>query len=212
MASPDQVARNLLLEHDLAAIVDRSNRRGIELIVLKGIPLALRLFARVDARAMVDNDLLVRRKDAASAFAALRDLGYESIDSRRVETQLDYDYEYRLSRALPAGGSVMAEIHWNITPQDLYPIDEEILWRHTEDFAWRDRRLRVFDRALTLVHLAAHFAQSDFASAQVLNDVAWTWNLWYAGQDCDAVLALAGETGLVHVSTSRYPPQTISTC
>jgi hypothetical protein len=57
---------------------------------------------------------------------------------------------------------------------------------------------RVFDRPMTVVHLAAHFAQSEFNIHQVLRDVACAWNAWYAGSDQREVLALAEATHLEH--------------
>ena len=194
------VVRNLLLEDELGRIVDAFERASIELVVLKGIPLAMRLFGAIDSRAMVDNDLLVRRGDAHRALEALRELGYESIDCRTLESQLDVDYQYRMARKLPASGSVLAELHWNAFVEDLYPVSEAMLWEHSEPFELGARRLRVFDRPMTVVHLAAHFAQSDFAIRSILDDLARAWNLWYASAaETESVVALARRTGLVHV-------------
>ena len=193
------IAQNLLIEHDLGVLADCFATHGIDLVVLKGIPLALRLFGKIDAREMVDNDLLVHRADAERAFSLLEGLGYKSVDGRQIERELDHDHEFRLARPLPGDGWLGAELHWNCFAQDLYPVPEPALWRHTEVFHWKNRTINVFDRPLTLVHLAAHFAQADFAVPQTLGDVAQAWNLWYsAGQNPDEALALARETGLIH--------------
>jgi Uncharacterised nucleotidyltransferase len=196
--APRAVARNLLLEHDLRIVVDLFVANAIDLVVLKGIPLALRLFGEIDAREMVDNDLLVRQADARRAYSLLEGLGYLSVDGRRIDDQLDYDYEFRLARPLPSDGWLGAELHWNCFARDLYPVAEAVLWQHTESFHWNERTINVFDRPLTVVHLAAHFAQADFAVPQTLRDVAQAWNLWYADADPAEALDLARQTGLIH--------------
>lgn len=196
--SPAAIALNLVLEAELPTLVGYLESRGIDVVVLKGVPLALRLFGSIAARTMIDNDLLVRRADAIRAVQLLSATGYESIDCRRVENQLSVDYQYRLVRKLPGGGRLCAELHWSPFSQLLYPVPEEVFWEHTEAFRWNGRSVRVFDRPLTLVHLAAHFAQSDFAIPQILRDVAAAWNLWYAHSTADDALDLARQTGLIH--------------
>ena len=194
------VVRNLLLEKELRAIAEEFRRRSIDLLVLKGIPLALRLFGSIDSRSMVDNDLLVRKADAHEALRLLRDLGYESIDHRTLATQLDFDYQYRLWRLVPNVGAVYAELHWSAFPNDLFPVSESVLWEHREPFdLGLSKPILVFDPPMTLVHLAAHFALSDFAVASILKDVAAAWNRWYAGRDASPALALARAVGLEHV-------------
>lgn len=194
------VVRNLLLEEELRCIVQEFDRQAIQLVVLKGIPLALRLFGAIDCRVMMDNDLLVRRTDAPRALRCLRALGYRSIDCRTLGRQLDVDYQYRLLRPLPGGVRVHAELHWNAFPEDLFPFPEALLWEHCEPFdCGSTPSIAVFDRPLTLVHLAAHFALSDFAVPSILVDVAQAWNLWYADSDPGEAIELADRTGLIHV-------------
>jgi len=171
--------------------------QGIDVVVLKGIPLALRLFGSIAARSMVDNDLLVRRAQAVRAVRLLSAAAYQSFDSRTIETQLSLDYQFRMARPLPGGGSLCAELHWNAFSNILYPVPEEVLWEHVESFTCDGSTVRVFDRPLTLVHLAAHFAQSEFAVRQILRDIAGAWNLWYAGSAADEAVELARRIGLV---------------
>lgn len=199
-APPRAVARNLLLEHELRRIGEEFQRRSLDLVILKGIPLALRLFGTVDSRVMVDNDLLVRRADAPRALELLRGLGYESIDGRSLGRQLDVDYQYRLVRTVSRGAKVHAELHWNAFPEDLYPVPEELLWQHCESFdLGLPKPILIFDRPLTIVHLAAHFAVSDFAVPSILVDVAQAWNRWYVDTDPTEALELARRTGLIHL-------------
>ncbi|MGH7899903.1 MAG: nucleotidyltransferase family protein [Candidatus Binatia bacterium] len=192
------LALNLVLEADLRLLVRALGERGIDVVVLKGIPLALRLFGSIAARAMIDNDLLVRRSEVFRARDVLAEHGYESIDCRRIETQLAFDYQYRMAKRLPGEGFLSAELHWHAFSQLLYPVSEEVLWAHVEPFTWDGLTVEVFDPPLTVVHLAAHLAQSDFAVPQILRDIAAAWNLFYAHAEPDDVLELGRETGLIH--------------
>ena len=194
-----RLAQNLVLQAELSTLVANLEERGIDVIVLKGIPLALRLFGSIAARDMVDNDLLVRRDQAIRAVEILGAAGYRSFDSREIASQLALDYQFRMSRPLPKVGALCAEVHWNAFSNVLYPVPEGVLWAHVESFTANGSTFRVFDPPLTLVHLAAHFAQSDFAVRQILLDVAAAWNLWYADCGGDAPIALAREIGLADV-------------
>jgi hypothetical protein len=192
------LAVNLALAADLRVLVDALDAAGIDVVVLKGIPLTMRLFGSLGARSMIDNDLLVRRGDAERAATVLGSRGYESIDDRKLANQLALDYEFRMRRPLPGGGFLYAELHWTPFSQLLYPVNEEQVWSRVEPYSWDGRTLRVFDRPLTLVHLAAHFMQSDFAIPQVLRDVATAWNRWFADTTAQPAIDLARELGLVH--------------
>lgn len=198
-SDPDRLARSLLLEAELFRILAALDARSIPVIVLKGIPLARRLFGRIDARNSFDNDVLVRGCDVREACLAMAAAGYLSIDCRTIECQLNVDFQYRMARPVGAAGEVSAELHWSAFPTDLYPVDEKILWTHSESFHVGRRWVRVFDRPLTIIHLAAHFAQHLFAVRSILDDVAAAWNCWGAAIDHEDLVALAGAAELTAV-------------
>ncbi len=180
-------------------IVSALADRGIPSIVLKGIPLTLRLHGRIDGRESFDNDVLVHKVDALKAREAMANVGYEPVDGRTIERQLEVDYQYRMARLVGAAGLASAELHWNAFQPDLYPVAEDILWAHSEAFDLGGKGVRVFDEPLTLLHLAAHFAQHLFAERSMLRDVAAAWNLWGATVDRGELLALARATGLAAI-------------
>lgn len=168
------------------------------MVVLKGIPLTRRLFGRLDARSMVDNDVMVRRGDAVRAHQTLLGLGYEDPPFRKLEPQLRVDFQHAMVRRLPSGATTHAELHWNAVSPRLYPVPEEILWSHVEPFDHRGAPVKVFDKPLTVVHLAAHFAQHRFSELRILRDLARAWTLWGASIDAAELESLAHRTGLVH--------------
>ncbi|MGH7856329.1 MAG: nucleotidyltransferase family protein, partial [Candidatus Binatia bacterium] len=156
------------------------------------------LFGRLDARSMVDNDVMVRRRDVARARDVLISLGYEPLPFRDLAADLRTNFQYPMSRRVPGGAPAVAEIHWSAFPPDLYPVSEELLWRHVEPFELRGERLTVFDRPMTIVHLASHFAQHRFSEPRILRDLAAAWNLWGGSIDRSVLFEIARETGLLH--------------
>ena len=65
-----RAARNLLLTSELLSIARGLDAADVEFIVLKGVPLAYRIFGRLDARRIRDNDILVRPRDVPRQIAA----------------------------------------------------------------------------------------------------------------------------------------------
>lgn len=174
-----QAAHNLLLEVELERISTALRSRGIPVAVLKGVPLAHRLYGRLDARRIVDNDLLVHRHHVARAVAVLRGLGYRDRGPRLAD-QLRTDFQHPLVRATAGGGLVRAEVHWHPFDLGLHPLPEDRVWAHMEEVAlpgWNGAALTVPDAPLTVVLLAAHYAQDGFARRQTLHDLARAWDL-----------------------------------
>src|SRR5437870_7226762 len=69
--------RGLALQRELVALLHALAADGIsDVVVLKGVPLALRLFGSVAEREMCDIDLLVHRREARAALATLEAFGY----------------------------------------------------------------------------------------------------------------------------------------
>jgi hypothetical protein len=121
--------------------------------------------------------VLVRGCDVREACLAMAAAGYLSIDCRTIECQLNVDFQYRMARPVGAAGEVSAELHWSAFPTDLYPVDEKILWTHSESFHVGRRWVRVFDRPLTIISMDGSF-QRVFAVRSILDDVAAAWNCW----------------------------------
>jgi hypothetical protein len=195
-----RAARNLLLTSELLNIARGFDAAGVEFIVLKGVPLTYRIFGHLDARRILDNDILVRPGDVHRAFAALRDCGYEPlIPGLVLRKELRRTNQHEMVLRPPAGGLAHAELHWAAFYPDFSDVPEEIEWGHTEPFRLNGVTLKVFDRPLTLLHLAAHFAQHAFSEGWILRDVAAAWNTWHREIDRDELLRLARDTGTEHV-------------
>jgi hypothetical protein len=186
------VARNLRHEQDLHEVLDALADAPVDAVVLKGLPLTRLAYGRLDARRMIDNDILVRRVDVPRAAEALMARGYRPYRGLSVEAALASSKEFALVR----DGSVTVDLHWAIADPILHPIDEELVWAHTMEVEVGDRRMRVLDEALTIIHLAYHLAQHGFREERIRQDVAIAWEQWRSVIDRQEFVALAEATGL----------------
>jgi hypothetical protein len=194
------MARNLLLTAELLHIARGFDAAGVAFVVLKGVPLAHRIFGRLDARRIRDNDILVRPRDVDRALEVLRDGGYEPLNPGLLaRKEFRRTNQHALVHRLPAGGVALAELHWSAFHPWFFRVPEEIEWGHTQPFQLNGVAVRVFDEVLTLLHLTAHFAQHAFSEPWILRDVAAAWNTWHHDIDRGALLRLAQDTGTQHV-------------
>lgn len=166
---------------------------------MKGPVLARRLGVELHRRGwMIDNDVLVRRRDAERAVSVLRGLGYAPTPFVELESQLRVNFEAAL-RCQRGGVPLWAEVHWAPFPWPLYPAREDLVWRHTELVEVLGRQVRVFDPPLTIVHLASHFVQHLAMEPRILSDLSWAWNAWQADVSRVDLRALAEAFRLHHV-------------
>ena len=193
-------ARNLLLTSALLTIARGLDAAGVPFVVLKGVPLAYRIFGRLEARRIRDNDILVRPGDVDRALGVLRDCGYEPLHPALPPgKELRRTNQYAMRLRLPTGAVAHAELHRTAFHPAFFAAPEEIEWKHTQPFRLHGATVRVFDEPLTLLHLAAHFAQHACSEAWILRDVAAAWNTWHRDIDRDALLGLARDTGTAAV-------------
>lgn len=194
------LAHNLLVAGELRRIAGALEAAGVDFIVLKGVPLALRLTGRLDGRGrrIRDNDILVRRADLTRAVAVVEALGYAR-PPFSVASQLTTNFQYELFKQVPGGPRLPVEIHWAPFPPLLYPVAEEYVWRQSEVADLGDWKVLVFDKPSTVIHLAAHFVQHGGSVEWILRDLALAWNTWAGEIDLVRLRSLAGEMGLLHV-------------
>lgn len=186
------IAANLKLELDLHDVLDALGAASIEAAVLKGLPLTRSVYGRLDSRQMVDNDILVHRADAPAAVEALRTLGYSPWLSLDMRDAMDAGKELKLVR----GGSAPVDLHWAIFEPLLQPIPEKVVWSHTRLIELGGRTVRVLDRPLTLIHLAAHYAHHGFREKRILRDLVTAWEQWREQIDEATLVGFAHALGL----------------
>ncbi len=187
----DGLARNLALAAELRVIARAFAEAGIDLVVLKGIPFARRLGRPLPRRALADNDLLVRRADALTAYHLMRELGYTLGQPQvALEDRIRETHESLLV-CTRHGYRVQADLHWGLVPDFLREPPEHLIWQGTEIVDIQGVPVRVLARSTTLIHLALHFAQHGFALAHAVEDLALAWNAWGPTIEIDTLLRAA---------------------
>lgn len=198
LASRPDAPGALFAEAALCHALDSLEAAGVEAAVIKGIPLARRLYGTVDGRGVPgDADLLVRRADATAAIDALLSAGYTSPYLPAPEKWLRGVWKVVLRRRMEAGLVATVELHWAPFSPRTFPLAEDIVWRHIEGGRLPARAVRVPDRALTLVLLACHLCQSGLVAGRLLDDFAACWNAWSGDVDPATLGALVSEARAV---------------
>lgn len=153
-------------KEELTRILAAFREKGIEIIPLKGIALAERLYGDITSRdRSIDVDLLVREKDKERARRLLEDAGYSFMP-------VDEKEEYKWYYAFHKRAQKMIELHWDITMMMRSPDRIEGLWRGTEKIMLDDIQYMDFKPEELLLYLSAHIVNSDsFRKLRYLCDI-----------------------------------------
>lgn len=196
MAPSPATLRDLALAAELDRLAAAFSDAGVDLVVLKGVPLTLELHGALGGRHMVDNDLLVRRRDATRAALLLRELGYRDRPDRSFESELAHGHEFAFVRS-DVAPTLVVDLHWAPWDHHRHPFEESALWARTRWYLLRGgTRVRVLDPAMTVVHLAGHYAQHRFAEPRIIDDLARAWERWDGPAMRAEIDALARAVGL----------------
>lgn len=149
----------------LLNIADASASAGETPFVLKGLPLAHRLYGDVAVRVCCDIDLFVPETGRAATHAMLSTLGWE-----HWYGSAPYDASYRLPQV---GGALFLEVHSLLVSEAL----AHCRLAPERDGQWSDGRLSVhtLDGPMLPVYLAANLAKHATPPLMSYVDVATVW-------------------------------------
>jgi hypothetical protein len=181
----------LVLQRELANVLQALAAGGIsDVIVLKGLPLALRIFGSVAEREMADIDLLVHPRNVPAALSVLDSLGYK----KRFDLEADFKRHREITlRRMTSAGYLDVDFHWKAFAS-MNEIDDRFVWPRTERFAHQGVECLVLDPIMTIVHLAYHYVHHEFSVPRILRDFAQAWNVWHDQVDVGELLTVARET------------------
>ena len=200
---PEEVAETLLavyrrqwiwnrrLRGEQRRIIAALSAHGVEVMVIKGVTLAERLYGDVALRPSGDIDLLVRPKDIESCARVLTMIGYAPLPGRATPSQ----WHAMVNRALAFRHSdgFELDVHWRLTSQPAYiaafPTGE--IWQSAEQADQADpslfRRLSLDDELRFLCyHYAAQHEDKrliwlvDIAEILRTLPAAWDWRSFAA--------------------------------
>jgi hypothetical protein len=199
MSESEIVAHNLSIAAEMRRALGALDEARIPCIVLKGVPLRERIGAGLTRHAIADNDILVRRADVHAAKAVLEKLGYRSLSWRSLEHDMQHGFEHPMCRRDVDGRPLFCELHWNAFPPSLFHADEDTLWRRSVEVEVFGTRVRVFEQALQILHLASHAAQHELCEPYTIEIFGRAWTRWHDQIDLEDLWRLASELGVQYV-------------
>ncbi|MDR7000628.1 nucleotidyltransferase family protein [Neobacillus niacini] len=120
--------QNLFIKSQQEDILQRFEDYGINVIPLKGIHLAEKVFGHVGARATSDIDLLIRIEDLEIAIEVVHYLGFTV-----EEAPIPGHFHCSFSKELPNSTMpLVVELHWSLVKQSTSKFDIADLWKHAK--------------------------------------------------------------------------------
>ncbi len=162
------------LTAELTAIIAELRAAGLPAIPFKGPALALDAYDAVALRQFTNLDLLVRRRDAEQAGAALTTRGYRAVKwSAFMDEDAQLHLESKLGFQHPASG-LGVELHCQIVPRRYcYRVNFEHLLARAQSVAINGHELPALCPEDTLVVLCLHAIKNGFwPSLKQVCDVA----------------------------------------
>lgn len=195
-------ARNLWLATELGRVLEEFEEQGIAAIPYKGPALALQVYGDLKLRSFVDLDLLVRRRDATIAGAALTARGY------RPHLDLTPVQESLLSRSecdrvyVREGRNILLELHWAVAPPFFsVGVDTEVVLADCARAEMRGREVRVPSPEMMLMLLCVNGTKDLWTALEPVCSVNELVQR-YPGLDWARVITLgrrAGALRMLHV-------------
>lgn len=153
----------------LVGLVNKLDKAGIDVIVLKGPSVAVAAYGDVSLRSFSDIDLLVLRKDVDRARSLFVDSGYRPDFLPAAEKEL-----IKSRRALEfSGPTLKVELHTALLERYLrFEIPWQEMWERSTRVECAGSTIRVLGRAHEFVFLCAHAAKHEWERIRWIADLA----------------------------------------
>jgi hypothetical protein len=208
--------KTLRQEHDALLVLQALSAAGVEVLLLKGADLRLRLYDDPAVRPMADLDLLIPKAALAKARSVLDRLGYGlSSDSLNPRPGFREHFRAGLHFKKPDRTSLMVDLHWHIEAvANFYRLPYESLRRQAIPWDYQGVPVKLLSPEHLLIHLCLHnYDELDQALrivdlGLVLKRLPLDWRLFLAEADrfrCQAPLYL------MLGQLARLFPQTVPT-
>jgi Uncharacterised nucleotidyltransferase len=188
-------------EHDravrnLGLVLNALTAAGVSALPYKGLVLAALCHADPALRGCRDLDVLIKEDDIAAAMAALRRLGYRSLQTGLSPRRMREFYAYNGQDVLIAEGLMPVEPHWRLNPRTLHAdIDTASLVACAVTVTLNGRTFPSPSREDTLLICGMHGSKEEWSRLIWVADVAEL--LRRAGDlDWAAILSRASRAGV----------------
>jgi hypothetical protein len=193
--------KTLRQEHDVLLVLQALGAAGVEVLLLKGADLRLRLYDDPAVRPMTDLDLLIPQAALPKARSVLGRLAYVlSADSRDPRPGFREHFRAGLHFAKPDRMAMMVDLHWHIEAvANFYRLPYESLRRQAISWDYQGIPVKLLSPEHLLIHLCLHnYDESNQALrivdlGLVLKRLPLDWRLFLAEADrfrCQAPLYL----------------------
>ena len=138
------LARNIPLSYELDKILNVFEKKGIPIVVLRGLPLAQTIYKNIALRVTADIDLLVQKKDLSRVAKTLLELKFRPSPWGLITKEYSAELCFA-KRSVSEGkylGSVVIDVHQEITSSIRL---KEIIKTDTERVITRARPVRIKD-------------------------------------------------------------------
>ena len=187
------LAGNVILARELIAILASFHAGRIEVLPLKGIPVAAGIYGSLALRSTGDLDLLIHRRDLASAKALLEARGFRPCDGDNGEASPSTLLELHLYR--PAD-KILVELRWRITPSYFSgALDLEYLSEYIQPLHVMETEVPSLPPEELLLTLCIHGSKHQWERLMWVCDVAEVVRA-HPGLDWDRVARHASRLGV----------------
>jgi hypothetical protein len=137
-----------------AAFVARSLRaEGIEVLLLKGLPLLIDAYRDEGGRYMEDFDIMIREEEVERAVAVLAESGWKAVSPDDFSPRTRH---WRHSNELVHASGLSCDVHWRLMRRPNEPSSEAPVWSAKRPILVRDEQAFTPAVEHMLVHLFVH--------------------------------------------------------
>ena len=142
---------------NLGTVLESFSNKGIATIVLKGVPLAHRIYPDPALRVAHDIDLMVNPREFGRVTGELESLGFIQLGTSEVRAAF-HQYHHHLAPFVHAQNGVMVEVHSRLfRPYGPYQLDVAGLWERSSPANTGKFPYLVLAPEDELLHLCLHF-------------------------------------------------------
>lgn len=171
-------ARNQRLLKEISDISNVCRTHGVEVLLLKGLALLLRVYRDPAARFLGDGDILVKKKDVVKVCSILEERGWTCTDPSVTSlNKMNYDGLFEVTHALTfrKGVGLEIEVHWHVFHVELERAlfrlltlrgprriaDESAYWQYARSVDLYDASVKMLSYEDMLVHVIVHGAEGN---------------------------------------------------
>jgi hypothetical protein len=185
--------KNTLLFHKFLTILVELEKRGIPVIVLKGIALVAAYYEDAGIRPMSDADLFIRENDVQRTLKYFKEQGWLESNGSWLNKPVKHIH----SLDLISSDHYEMDIHWRAFYQCSWDRADEGLWKQTEDVAFKGLRIKILNPTQQVLHNCAHGVRwNTISSIRWVVDVLTVLKTRSEAIDWDALVSEAASRNL----------------